>query len=374
MRRSSRCGSADVRTPKGALAGMGIVGALLLVVLLRGGPAESRAPLDPRSDAPQGTSAMVALLEGVGADVELSTGLPGPEDDVALVLSDRLDEEQAAAIERWVRRGGTLVVTDPQSILTPALVDQEDPFDPDLLVRGLCTIDALSDVDTVDGGAAFRYSTDGADESCFGSSGAAFVVQGARGSGVVVAVGGAAFLTNERLGAQDNAVLAVALLAPDSATRVRIVDPPLPAGGGDKTLADLIPGGLRRAGLQLAIAFIVYALWRSIRVGHPVPDDQLVEIAGSELVSATGRLLERSRAPGAAAEVLRAGLRRALRARFGVPLEAPHRTLAEVVAARTGTDVEQLRTAVGDDPVGSEAELVTVARAVAAVHQEVLRP
>lgn len=363
-----------MRTSKGSVVGAGIVGALLLVVLLRGGPGDQRAPLDPRSDAPQGTSAMVALLEGVGADVELSTGLPTGEDDIALVLRDRLDEEQAAALDLWVRRGGTLVVTDPQSTLTPALVDQEDPLEPDLLDRGLCTISALGDVGTVDGGAAFRYTTDGADESCFGSSGAAFVVQQVRGSGVLVAVGGAAFLTNERLGAEDNAVLAVALLAPDQTTRVRIVDPPLPAGGGDKTLADLIPGGLRRAGLQLAIAFIVYALWRAIRVGRPVPDDQLVEIAGSELVSATGRMLERSRAPGAAAEVLRAGLRRSLRARFGVPHEAPNSTLAEVITARTGTDLEQVRTAVGDDPVGSEAELVTVARAVAAVHQEVLRP
>jgi hypothetical protein len=363
-----------VAAPKGSVIGAGIVGAVLVVVLLRGGPADQRAPLDPRSDAPQGTSAMVALLEGVGAEVDLSTGLPGPEDDVALLLDDRLDEAQATALERWVRGGGTLVVTDPQSILTPVLVDQEDPLDPDPLDPGLCTIDALDGVGTVDGGAAFRYATDGADASCFGSSGAAFVVQGAQGSGVLVAVGGAAFLTNELLDERDNAVLAVSLLAPEATTTVRVVDAPLPAGGGDASLSDLIGGGVRRAGLQLAIAFVVYALWRAIRVGKPVPDDQLVEIAGSELVSATGRLLERTRAPAAAAEVLRGGLRRSLRARFGVPHEAPNTTLAEVVASRTGTDLEQMRVAVGDDPVGSDAELVTVARAVAAVHQEVLRP
>jgi hypothetical protein len=193
------------------------------------------------------------------------------------------------------------------------------------------------------------------------------------GAGDVVSIGGADFATNERLDHDDNAVLAAALLAPGRSPSVRFVDAPLPAGGGDKTLGDLVSDGIRRFGWQLAIAFLVYAAWRAVRLGRPVPETQPVEIAGSELVGATGRLLERGRSSGAAAEVLRSRLRRALSARFGVPPGAPHATLAQVVAERTGTDPSLIEVAVGERPVTSDDELVAVAHAVATVHQEVLR-
>ena len=209
---------------------------------------------------------------------------------------------------------------------------------------------------------------------CFGDrSDGAFVVARDEGQGTLVAIGGAAFATNELLDERDNAVLAAALLAPVAGTAVRFVDAPLPAGGGDKTLADLVPAGVKRGLLQLAVAFVLYALWRAIRLGRPVAEEQPVEVASSELVAAIGRLLSRTRAPGAAADTLRAELRRALRTRLGVPASADAVTLAGVVAARTGTAIDRVLEAVGERPVTTDAELVAVARAVASIHQEVLR-
>ena len=352
----------------------GCVGAGLLAVTLLGGRPNDGPPLDPRSDGPLGTSALVSLLDELGADVEISVGLPGDGDDVALLLADQLDDEQTDDVMAWVRQGGTLVVTDPGSSLTPDVFGTSDPLaDPEDVGRGVCTIDALDGVEVVDGGAASRFDTGRGYASCLGSRDFAFVVASAEGDGDIVAVGGAAFATNDRLAEADNAVLAAALLAPERGMRVRFVDPPIPAGGGDKTLYELVSDGVRRGGLQLGIAFVVYALWRAIRLGRPVREGQPVEIAGSELVSATGRLLERGRSPGAAAEVLREGLRRALRARFGVPAHVASDALAQAVADRAGVDLDQARTAVGDHPVTTDAELVTVARAVSSVHQEVLR-
>ena len=110
-----------------------------------------------------------------------------------------------------------------------------------------------------------------------------------------------------------------------------------------------------------------------MRLGRPVPETQPVEIAGSELVGAAGRLLERGRASGPSAEVLRARLRRALAARLGVPPSAPPATLRQVVVERTGADPALVEAAVGEHPVTSDDELVAVARAVATIHQEVLR-
>jgi hypothetical protein len=351
----------------------GSVGAALLAVALLGGSPNDGPPLDPRSDGPLGTSALVSLLERLDADVELSVGLPDRGDDVALLLADRLDEDQTDEVLAWVRAGGTLVVTDPGSSLAPATFGGVNPLDPEDVERGICSLPALDDVHVVDGGTASRYDTGRAYGSCLGSRDFAFVVATAEGAGDVVAVGGAAFVTNDRLAHEDNAVLAAALLAPAARTSVRFVDPPLPAGGGDKTLFELISDGVRRAGFQLGLAFVLYAAWRAIRLGRPVPETQPVEIAGSELVGATGRLLERGRSPGAAAEVLRERLRRALRARLGVAALADHEALAHAVAERSGVDLQQARAAVGDHPVTNDDELVAVARAVASVHQEVLQ-
>ncbi len=350
----------------------GCIGTGLLAVALLGGSPNDGPPLDPRSDGPLGTSALVSLLEGLGADVELSVGLPDVDDEIALLLSDRLDDEQTDAVLGWVRRGGTLVVTDPASSFVPAVSLPSDVLAPEDLDRGICTVAALDGVETVDGGAAVRYDTSVGHTSCLGSRDFAFVVVSTEGEGQLVAVGGAAFATNDRLAAEDNAVLAAGLLAPRSGTTVRFVDAPIPAGGGDKTLYELISDGVRRAGLQLGLAFVVYALWRAIRLGRPVREPQAVEIAGSELVAATGRLLERGRSPREAAEVLRDGLRRDLRARLGVSLDASTDTLAQVVAERSGVDLQDARTAVGDHPVTSDDELVAVARAIATVHQEVI--
>jgi hypothetical protein len=363
-----------VRPPRGLVIGVLVAGAVLLAALAGGRPGRDGPPLDPRSDGPLGTSALVSLLEGLGADVELSVGLPDDQDDVALLLQDRLDEEQAVELRTWVGLGGTLVVTDPMSTLTP-LADLGD-FDGDstAIEPGSCTIDALDTVGEVEGGAALSFEVGDRDEYCYRDrDGRAFVVATGMGDGITVAVGGAAFVTNELLDERDNAVLAAALLAPDDGLHVRFVDAPLPAGGGDKTLGDLVPPGVKRALLQLAAAFLLYALWRAIRLGRPVPEDQPVDVAGSELVAAIGRLLSRTRAPGTAAETLRGELRRALRARLGVPPDADIATLATVTATRSGIDVERVLTAIDERPVTNDAELAAVARAVSSIHQEVLR-
>ena len=99
-------------TSKGSIIGVAVVAGLLLVVV-SGGPANRDAPLDPRSDAPLGTSALVTLLERLGSEVDLSTGLPRQGDEVGLLLDDRLDEDQTVSLKAWVRAGGRLVVTDP---------------------------------------------------------------------------------------------------------------------------------------------------------------------------------------------------------------------------------------------------------------------
>jgi hypothetical protein len=207
-------------------------------------------------------------------------------------------------------------------------------------------------------------------ESCYGDAAEAFVVASDRGAGTLVALGSPGGLVNDVLAEAGNAALAAALLAPRGGEVVRVVDAPPPVGG-DETLYDLVAPGVRRALVQLAIAFLVYAAWRAVRLGRPVAETQLVPIAGSELVSATGRLWAATRDPQAAADRLRADLRVALAPGLGVPVTAPPTSLAEAAAARHGIDRATLEAALVPHPVRSDDELVAVARAVADVRQEI---
>jgi hypothetical protein len=363
-----------VEVPRGVLVVVAVAAALLVAALAGGRPGREGPPLDPRSDGPLGTSALVSLLRALDAEVDLSVGLPDPGDDVALLLSDRLDDDQAAAVVSWVEQGGRLVVTDPGSRFTPATVGPglEDLVEGEV-VRGECTIDALDGVEAVEGGTASRYEAAPGDDVCLGDEDAAFVVARQLGAGDVVAVGGAAVLTNDLLDDRDNAVLAAGLLASQAGTTVRFVDPPVPAGGGRESLSELVPPGVRRALIQLGIAFVLFALWRAIRLGRPVREDQPVQIAGSELVAAVGRLLSRTRRPDAAAALLRGRLRRTLRTRLGVPADAPDAVLAAAVEARTGVDRARVLDAIEDRPVHDDEGLVAVARSVSSVSSEVLR-
>jgi hypothetical protein len=350
-----------------------IVLGLLAVALVAGRPPREGPPLDPRSDAPLGTSALVELLRRLDGTVELSVGLPEDADDVALVLDDRLTDDQRHDLLAWVRRGGRLIVATPGP-LTPDPV-AEGLFDLGLEVvePGTCTVQAVTGIGRIEPGGASSLEVPPGADACYGSASAAYLVAADEGAGVVVSLGGPGSMVNERLDAPGNAALAAALLAPEPGTRIRFVDPPVPAGGGDKTLLELIPAGVARALLQLGVAFVLYALWRAIRLGRPVTEQQPVRVAGSELVGALGRLLARTRSPGAAAELVRTDLRRALAARLGLAPDAPAEVFADAAATRAGLDREVVLNAVSDAPVTTDQQLADLAGAAATIRQEVLQ-
>jgi hypothetical protein len=167
--------------------------------------------------------------------------------------------------------------------------------------------------------------------------------------------------------------VAAALLAPQPGTRLVVLEPgPLATPGGGRSLLELIAPGVKAALIQLALAFGVYVLWRARRLGRPVLEPQPVAVAGSELVAATGSLLDRTRSPQHAAELLRRDLRAFLGDRLGVPRESDLRVLTAVTAGRTGLDETMLGRALGPDPVLDDAQLVTLARTIDRIREEVL--
>lgn len=349
------------------------VAVLLIGVVTRNGRNEGE-PLDPRSTGPQGARALVLLLERFDADVRIAGGVP-PAGAVAVLLQDQLNEDETDALEAWVRDGGTLVVADPLSSFAPAIGGSNAGlFDPasdngDVL-RPRCALAAVSRVGRirVHGAAPFRPRA--GQIACFPVRGGSFLVARAEGEGTVVALGGAGPFVNEQLDEEDNAVLAVSLMAPTAGTVVDVVQPSV-FGGGRKSLRDLVSRRVKDGLWQLLIAFAVFALWRARRLGRPVLEPQPVQIAGSELVVAIGNLLQQGRRREPAAAMLRSSLRRTLSEGLGVPADAPPAVLAAAAAARAGVDPATVEAALDEQSPLDDAALVRLAQSVESLRNEV---
>jgi hypothetical protein len=120
------------------------------------------------------------------------------------------------------------------------------------------------------------------------------------------------------------------------------------------------------------VSFVVYAWFRARRLGHPVLETQPVEIAGSELVLAVGQLLQQTKRPQHAADLLRSDVRRRLAERLGLAPDVPIDVLVDAVVGRTHADSEKVWQALGDGPVADDHALLELAQNLEAVRQEVL--
>ena len=347
---------------------------LVLVALLAGAPGGNDGErFDPSSTDPNGTRALVELLESFGAVTDVDTAAPTAESDVVVLFADALDDSAASLLESWVRNGGTLVVADPFSVFTPPLESQTGAFGvAPALERGSCDIEALADLARIDPGRAVTYEVESGRRSCFGGDTDAYAVESVLGDGTVVALGGAELFTNAHLDEADNAALAGRLLVPRSGTRVTILLPGEGEGATDRSLSEVMSTGVRLAIVQLVVAFVVYAWFRARRLGRPVTEAQPVEVAGSELVLAVGQLLQQSDDPNRAARLLRSDLRRRVGERLGLPPDTPPEVVAEVVVARTSLDEATARHALTDANVQNDNALLELARTVETVRQEIL--
>ncbi|MEO8692022.1 MAG: DUF4350 domain-containing protein [Acidimicrobiales bacterium] len=337
------------------------------------GDGHSTQPLAPDSTAASGMRALVLLAESFGADVDVIDGAPAADRTVAFMPADRYGRTDTSDMRLWVRNGGILVVADPQSSFVPRLggllgsgVVQDDSLD-----AGDCTIGALSQAQTVRVEGAFLFRPPTPSTRCFTVSGDALIVAIPEGKGTIVAVGGSSIFQNGHLDDADNAVVAVSLLAPKQGTKVAFVRGPS-FGSGDETLWGLIRPGIRYGLLQIALAFVVFAIWRGRRLGRPVLEIPRIEIEGSEFVEAVGHLLERTNSPTYAAAVLRADARREIARRIGGGRADDAESLAALLDVRLGADRNRVRALLIDQPVANEDELVALAQQLQSLRQEVL--
>lgn len=353
---------------------IGVAAAIIAAGVLTAGPPERALPLDPSSTGPDGTSALVGVLRALDRDVDTVGSADIGDSDVVLLLRDQLTDAGRAALRERIADGARVVVTDPASPLVPEAAGST-PVLGDLR-RGTCAVDAVADVGevAVGGDAVYDVPADGA--GCFTTTDGAWLVVTPRGRGHVVALGGPGLMTNRRLGAADNAVLAAQILAPAGAGRITVVRPVLVATGGDggQGLGDLIPRWVRVAALQLLVGFLVLVAWRARRLGPPLVDTSPVRLSSAELTAAVGALLARHRLRGDATARIVADGRRRIATGLGLPATADADEVAAAVEAATGrpaaTTVATLTPASPpDDPA-----MLTAVGDLADLEHTVLRP
>jgi hypothetical protein len=276
----------------------------------------------------------------------------------------------------WVRAGGTLVAADLELVARFAAPAREAGPGGLVGLQGTlfadCTSPAVAGVTSIDVATGVALRPPPGAIGCFQPpDGGAYMLVQPLGAGQLVLLGGPDLWTNSSLGHQDNSVLAANLLAPSAPA-----GPPLEwivgprAGGGHKTLLQLIPPRVKEGLIQLLVALALLALWRARRLGRPVTETPVVELPGSELVVAVGNLLQQGGRYDDAAVTLRAAVRRAIVDQLGVPAGASPETMATVVAARTGLDQNMILATVAGAPPAGDAELVALARQADIIRQE----
>lgn len=346
-----------------------LLGALGVVVAIQGRPPTAGQPFDPTSSAPNGTAALLEVVESLEGHVDIALR-PSSTAETAFLPVDALPDDARRATREWVRAGGSLVVADPAS----PLADVEPAAQP--LTAGLvatdralgqCELPALADVvDTIQlAGEQSLLAGPGA-RGCVPVGDGWWLVARSEGQGRVVVLGGAGPFTNAHLGRADNAVLAATLLAPTPDARMTVLRLPRP-GEGDQTLGDLVPTRVRVALWLLAGAFGLYALATGRRHGRPVNEGLAIAVPGSELVSGISGLLQRTGNGTEAARLLREDLAADLAVRLGLPPDVPASTVADVLTRTLSSerlDPDTVARALTDPLPTTDADLVDLAQCV----------
>ncbi len=370
--------------------------ALVVLLLVRARPASE--PYDPRSGQPDGARGLVLTLQDAGADVDSTREVPLPDrvaSERILILEDRLDDEQRNAVLDFVEAGGVVVVADPSSSLhggsdvdggaipvsgSSLAPERRDAAAERNVSPGRCTIAALGELRGVFVPSGVLFPVGPTEPQCFtdapGAANHSFVIVREFGAGLIVGLGDNDAFVNRSLRRSDNAGVMVSLLVPTRDTDVAFVtgrgaSPTVSdVGGGDDTLRDLVPTWAWMSLVLGAVAFVVFAVSRSAREGRIVSEPVAAPIAGSELVSATGNLMQRAGHASRAGWLLMSRLHRDLCQAHGVDVNAPLADLDRAVAERSGVppgETEHLLRRTASD----NASLVSLTGSIDQMRQQV---
>lgn len=352
-----------------SLVAVGLLIVLALALLTRGASAGGSA-LSPTNPGPNGSMALAEVLRHQGVTVTHAVNLVAtraaleerPEASVFVV--DNLGVLAGSQLERLQRE------TDHLIVMAPAF-DQLDGFAPEVApagnVEGVldadCDVSAVATAARVTGdGVGYRLIDDlpGAIECLDSGVGVKSLIQFERDGGLVTILGAQAAFTNEQVGLNGNAALALWLLGASDELiwyETNIADAAVP---GAPTIGELTPAWVSAAILLLGFAILALALWKGRRFGPLVMENLPVTVRASETMEGRARLYQKSNSRLHSLDTLRVGTISRLASLGGLGRNA---TVDEVVTSATsltGFDAHWLRGVLIDTVPRTDAQLMAL--------------
>jgi hypothetical protein len=289
---------------------------------------------------PRGAAAYAELLRRAGHRVRyerasLDTARLDPQTTL-IVLDAPLDGDQRAALARFVRAGGRLVVAGPDAgagiVARPPQWEHAGPR----LAHPSAAVPETSAVRVVASSGEGGFVTPGDTLPVLGRQPALMTVA-LEGDGRALLLADAAPLQNRLLGQADNAALALALAGPPTrpVTFAESVH-----GFGQRSGLAALPARWRFALLVVLLAALVWLLSRARRFGSAEDPGEDPPPARREHVEALALALRRARDPQTAFAPLQAAAREQVVRRAALAPDAAEATVREA-ALKLGFDEDE---------------------------------
>lgn len=343
-----------------------------------GGAGPGGEPSSSYATAGEGAAAYADLLERQGHSVQrLRSGLdkaPLQAGSTLVVLEpDLLQDSESAALERFVRSGGRLVLAGRQTVpllrkllaegpvWSPEGTSRATPLVPTPEVGGIGTVRASGEGSWSSVGSALPVlaGPSSATGSPSDSGEQILAAVAVVGEGRVVLVADAGIFQNRLLGEDDNAAFAVAAVGP----RGRPVNfAEATHGYGDSEGLAAVPSRWRWALVGVLVAALVWMWSRGKRFGPAEETTRALPPPRRAYVDAVAAGVARTKQPDAGVEPLRAAAADHLARRAGLSSKAGAAELTDT-ARRLGGDPDDMARLLA--PIGDDDDLVGAGRGAA---------
>jgi Domain of unknown function (DUF4350) len=365
------------------LAAVVLVGGTLIALIAA--PHTTSGYLDPGNPGSDGARAVAAIAAQRGYQVTrvttvgaAATAASGGRSTLVVTSPWLLTTGELTALAR-VPGDRLLIEPNPASLTALAPGVSIAGAAPAGALDPGCTLPAATLAGHADlGGTLLQTGVPGAWQ-CYWSAGHPSLVRYGSGGRTIIVLGSGAPFRNGELASLGNAALALNLLGGPHQI-VWLVPGPPPAGAGStgqKPLFSLIPLPAYLVTIQIAVAAVLCALWRTRRLGPLVPERLPAVVRAAETVEGHGRLYRSRRSRDQAAAALRGATRSRLAARLGLEGGAERvaqEAMIAAVTARAGGRGEDVAAVLFGPAPENDAALVRLADALDSLERKVCSP
>ena len=357
--------------------GLGTLAALLVAVLLSGGP-RTGADHDPENPGARGSRALAQVLAREGIEVEIVRSADALEqqalDPATTVLVTSPANLGKSTADRLLEAGrdSIVVVAGAAPGTVKALgIDAPVAFpsikDPQ---PAACTDTGLGDFAglEIEVDEAVSYATNA---GCFAADSGWIVASADDG---LVLLGAPGIMENDQVLRADNAATALRLLGQQPHVVWYIPSLADQVGDDGVSLRSLLPPWLVPATWLLGLAVLALIWWRARRLGALAVEPLPVSVRSLETTEARGRLYRSASARAHAADVLRRSTRDSVATHLRLP-PSDVAALVRDVSVRLGRSNPDIDALIGDGavPPRSDDELIRLATVLAELDTEVGR-